>query len=327
MCGKKISKARLLDGLKVFQGIIQTAAKNQVAAQVAANFEICQALNSSKEKNILATGYYQPILQGSLIRQGDFQYPLYGIPPDMVLAGTYQEEYTEKVGRIENGRFVPYWTRAEIDTNDKLLLGSELVYLKDPFDAFTLHVQGSGLVQLSGESIAKISYAGSNGWPYKSIGKLLVDEGKIPLEEVSMPKIRHYLNEHLDDLPRILHYNDRYIFFRLEKDPAGQNPIGTMGQPLTPGRSVALDMDCFPIGGLYFLESQQPEIEKNNVVAWQPMQRFVLHQDSGSAIKGSGRLDFFWGRGNYAEIAAGNMKQLSRLYMLVPKNMEQAVKN
>ena len=134
-----------------------------------------------------------------------------------------------------------------------------------------------------------------------------------------MPRISRYLHEHLDERQRIFHYNERYVFFRLAAQTPGSGPVGSMGAALPPGRSVALDQECFPLGGLYFLQTERPPAQDEAAGGWQPLNRFVLHQDTGAAIKGSGRLDFFWGSGVYSERAAGLMKQPGRLYLLLPK--------
>lgn len=193
--------------------------------------------------------------------------------------------------------------------------------MADPIEVFILQVQGSGLVEFENGEVQQLLFAGTNGREYRSIGRLLADEGRLPLAEITMPSIRQYLHEHLDERQRILHYNERYVFFRLVEQGLDQGPVGSMGAVLTPGRSVALDLDTFPVGGLYYLTTERPPEKIESPVAWQPLTRFVLHQDTGAAIKGSGRLDFFWGSGAYPEHAAGLMKQPGSLYMLMKKRL------
>lgn len=146
---------------------------------------------------------------------------------------------------------------------------------------------------------------------------MLVNEGKMTLEEVTMPAIRTYLAAHPQEIARILRHNESFIFFDWGGKTA--SPTGSMGEPLTAGRSVALDQTCYPTGALGYLLSQKPQLAADNTIRWQPMARFVLNQDSGSAIKGANRLDLFWGSDRYAEIAAGNMKQAGKLYFLIKK--------
>ncbi len=211
---------------------------------------------------------------------------------------------------------VPYWTRAEIDSTN-VLAGNELVYLKDDFDAFLLHVQGSGKIELRNGTIKNIQYRTNNGHNYSSIGKLLVDENKLLLKDVDMPAIRHYLRQNPQERSRIFNHNKRYIFFGWGDE---NHPRGSIGAPLTPERSIAIDKKSLPLGTICYLVSRRPVIdETGQITTWETMHRFVVAQDTGSAIRGPGRVDFFWGNGNYAEIAAGAMKEEGKLYFLISK--------
>jgi len=216
ICGAESETAGdLLASLLKFQKLFHSLPDIALPDAVAANFKVCQARNSRGGGDILVTGYYQPVFHGSLIKQPPFIYPIYGLPPDLVKARHYGAAGGRPfVGRLEDGRLLPYWRRAAIE-DKQLLAGDELLYLRDPVDVFVLQVQGSGLIRLPDGRLLRARYAGSNGRDYKSIGRLLVDEGKIPLKAVSMEAIRAYLTSHLDERRRILHYNDRYIFFVL----------------------------------------------------------------------------------------------------------------
>ncbi len=318
VCDKTYQAGRMLDSLLEFRKLFNTLPPQKLSAAIRREFTIYQALNSTGGENILITGYYQPVLKGSLIRKPPYIYPIYGLPPDLVTARRYDASghVNTVIGRLENGRLQPYWQRGEIEDR-AMLAGHELLYLSDAFDAFVLHVQGSGLVMLPDGSKRQILYAGSNGWPYKSIGRLLVDEGKMALAEVSMPAIRQYLLSHLDERRHILHYNKRYIFFRMTDWGTDKEPIGAMGHELTPGRSVALDANCFPLGGLAYLKTEIPVIKDGKVSGRHTLRRFVLSQDTGAAIKGSGRLDMFWGHGNAAQKTAGVMREPGKLFLLI----------
>ena len=318
-CGKAYGAGDFLASLQRFAELLARLPADELAAAVAKEFDVCQVVNSQGGDDILVTGYYQPRFKASREYRPPFVYPLYRPPADLIAAQVFAEGVSRRtVGRLQGGRLVPYWSRAEIETSDRLK-GNELCYLQDPVDAFILQVQGSGLVEFADGSVWQILFAGTNGRPYRSIGRLLADEGRIPLAEIDMPRIRRYLHEHLDERQRILHYNERYIFFRLQAQSPEGGPLGSMGAVLTPGRSVALDQGTFPLGGLYFLQTERPAEGLGVPGAWLPMTRFVLHQDTGGAIKGSGRLDFFWGSGDYPERAAGLMKQPGRLYLLMKK--------
>lgn len=281
------------------------------------NFLIYQAggQTNREQRNMLVTGYYEPLFPGSLTRNPPFLTPLYSPPKS--LSVLISEDGQKKIGRYNSKNiFVPFWSRAEIENNN-LLQGNELVFLKDPFDAFLLHVQGSGRIQLPDHSILSVRFAGSNGLEYNSIGKLLVDEKIMALEDVTIPAIRTYLHRHPEQLHRVLQHNPRFIFFNW-----GDNlsPKGSSGERLTPGRSIAIDASALPGGTIGYLISQRPVVDPaGNITHWQKLNRFVFPQDSGSAIKGTGRVDIFWGSGDYAELAANHMKEAGKLYFLIKK--------
>jgi len=262
---------------------------------------------------ILATGYFEPLVEGSLQRQAPFIYPLYRVPPDLVSRdGT--------IGRLERGELVPYWSRKEIEA-ENLLAGLELVYLDDPVAAFILQVQGSGRVKLRDGTIRPILFGAKNGRPYRSIGRLLVDRGEMQLEQVDLPAIIDYLETHPEQRREILNYNESFVFFRWGEE--GQpGPLGNLGEPLTAGRSVALDPEYYPPGALAWLQTRKPLFdEQDKVVGWSPLNRLVLNQDAGSAIRGVGRVDLFLGFGARARITAGLMKTPGRLYLLMGKKL------
>ncbi len=300
--------------LDIIENYTQPFARDKALRE---HFNIFQARGRYNKPNgqMLVTGYYEPLLEGSLLKSAPYLYPLYSPPVDLHKAETQSGK--TKIGRLDTeGSFRPYWTRAEIE-NTNVLEGNELVYLKDPFEAFLLHVQGSGKVKLQDGSIRSIQYRANNGHAYSSIGKLLVDENKLALKEVDIPSIRHYLTDNPQEMTRILHHNKRFVFFGWGDE---ENPLGTLGTPLTPQRSIAVDPSSLPMGAIGYLVSHKPVIDEDDqIVRWETMHRFVFPQDTGSAITGPGRVDFFWGNGKYAEIAAGAMKEKGRLYFLVNK--------
>jgi membrane-bound lytic murein transglycosylase A len=266
---------------------------------------------------MLVTGYYLPLLEGSLKKKSPFLHPLYKTPNSLHIRNTSQNG-NSKIGRFDDkGNLVPFWTRAEIE-DTRVLAGNELVYLKDPVDAFFLQIQGSGRIKLRDGSIRSVHFSASNGHEYKSIGKLLVDEQKITKEDISMQTIKQYLREHRSEIKRILHSNSKFIFFKWEDG----EPQGSLGEGLTPGRSIAVDREALPVGAIAYIITQRPVIDPiGTVTGWEPLRRFVLPQDSGAAIKGTGRADVFWGEGLYAETAAGHMKEKGQLYFLVKKRL------
>ncbi len=321
------SASWLIETLTAFNRILQQAeTPTELNRLVQEQFEIYQAAGRQGSNEMLTTGYYEPVLEGSLEKKAPFLYPLYSVPPDLVNLTGAESPSGNTGGRIQNGKLVPYWSRSEIEKFD-LLAGQELVYLADPVEAFILHVQGSGRVRLRDGSVRRLQYAAKNGRPYRSIGKLLIDEGRMEKEQVDLPAIVQYLKDHPGERERILHHNESYVFFRWG-DTGEEGPLGSLGQPLVAGRSIALDKNCFPAGALCFLQSQKPVLNENgDIDGWTQMSRFVLNQDSGSAIKGPGRLDLFWGSDQYARAAAGRMKHPGRLYFLVKKKYQGGEEN
>ena len=263
---------------------------------------------------MLITGYYQPVFAGRLDRQPPFIYPLYRVPDDLLIHRSQGKKSI--IGRRDNDTIVPYWTRAEIERHG-LLLGQELVWLKDPFDAFTLHIQGSGIIRLADGSQRGIHYAAKNGHPYRSIGAFMVSSSRMQSADVTMDSLRRYIEHHPEERELIFHHNPSFIFFKLgEAGPA----IGSLGQPLTPGRSVAADHRWYPPGSLVAIDSRRPVMtDDGQVREWQPLQRLATVQDTGSALVGPNRLDIFWGTGDQAGMEAGQMKEGGKVYLLLLK--------
>jgi membrane-bound lytic murein transglycosylase A len=210
---------------------------------------------------------------------------------------------------------VPYYTRAEIEGPQRPLAGNELVWVDDAVDRFFLHVQGSGRVRLPDGEILALDYADQNGHRYVAIGKVLVERGVMPLEEVSLPSLRAWLAAHPDKRRGLFNANPSYVFFRL-RDARRPEPIGTLGVPLTPRRSLAVDPDHIPLGLPVWLATRLPAGDHGG--GEPPFRRLVFAQDTGGAINGAVRADLFTGQGLPAEWLAGRMKQDGRLFMLEP---------
>lgn len=273
--------------------------------------------------SMLVTGYFEPEYPASLVRRKPYLYPLYGVPDDLVESENGRPG-KKRVFRRQDNMLFSYWSRKEIETRN-LLAGRELVYLADPVAAFVLQVQGSGRLRLTDGSLRRIRYAGNNGLPYKSIGRLLVEKGIMPLEQVSMPSIIKYLRGHPAELRQILYYNDRYIFFAWDhrSHSEGQGPVGSIGAPLVAGRSVALDPRSYPPGLVGFLNTTQPRFDKKGrLFSWVSLHRLVVNQDSGAAIAGPFRLDLFCGHGPYAQKTAGIMRQRADFYVVLKKTAD-----
>ena len=308
----------LIRSLVFFDRLIASRPSPQLLSlELTTFFDIYQAAGRehvTPAGTMLVTGYYQPVFQGSLVRTPPFLHPLYSIPGNLVVRHNHRDGSVQP-GRFQGGLFTSYWSREEIE-REGYARGSELVWLKDPFDAYLLHIQGSGLIRLRDGSLRGIHYAINNGRPYTSIGKYMVDTGKITLEEAGIDTIRQYLVDHPAELREILYTNQSFIFFQWTQ---GHDAIGNLDRPLTDGRSIAVDQGYFPAGGLAFLQSRKPVSSQNGEQGWMALNRFVLVQDTGSAIRGPGRVDLFWGTGRQAGAAAGKMKENGRLFFLLLK--------
>jgi membrane-bound lytic murein transglycosylase A len=318
IAGQTVSHTRLVRSLQLFQDILaQKPSPAELDRLIKEQFEIIQAAGTKEGRpgrDLLVTGYFQPIFSGSLTREAPFLYPLYGVPGDLVQQGNASNK-GPAFGRLEKGQLVPYWTRAEIEKQQRAA-GHELVWLKDPFEAYLVHIQGSAIIQFRDGSRRGIHFAAKNGHPYRSIGSHLIRTGRLTRQKTTMQTIRDYIADHPSERDEILHSNPSFIFFEWTDTTA---VIGSLGTKLTAGRSMAADHNVFPPGTLGFLVSRQPKVAEDNSVRWAPLHRFVLVQDSGSAIKGSGRLDLFWGTGPRAGSEAGLMRENGALYFFLAR--------
>jgi membrane-bound lytic murein transglycosylase A len=264
----------------------------------------------------LITGYYEPMLHGVRKRGGAYQTPLYKVPDDLItidLASVYPNLKGMRLrGRLSGKTVVPYSTRAEIER--ARLPGKELVWVDDPVEAFFLEVQGSGRVQLDdADEVVRIAYADQNGHPYKAIGRWLVEQGELTREQASAQGIKAWIAAHPERRQELFNVNPSYVFFREERLPdPSVGPKGALGVPLTPSRSVAIDPAFLPLGAPIFLSTTEPASEV-------PVQRLMMGQDTGGAIRGAVRADFFFGFGGQAAENAGRMKQRGQLWVLLPK--------
>jgi len=270
----------------------------------------------------LITGYYEPLLHGSLVKTERFLYPLYRRPDDLVivdLGELYPELQGKRFrGRVHGNRVVPYYSRAQINRASERpgpaatpLSGLELLWVDDPVALFFLEIQGSGRVQLPDGRILPVSYADQNGHPYVAIGRTLVESGALKLAEATMPAIRAWLAAHPDQAQTVLNSNPSYVFFML-REPDSSGPVGALNVPLLPERSIAVDPSFIPLGSPVWLDTALPGSEPR------PYRRLEFAQDTGGAIRGPARADLFLGFGRNAEQLAGAMRQRGKLYVLLP---------
>jgi membrane-bound lytic murein transglycosylase A len=294
----------------------QTALPDSLRRFFEENFIPYQVTNPDNSSDGLITGYYEPLLNGSRTRTSRFRYPLYASPADLLvidLAAVYPELKGMRLrGRLQGNRVVPYFSRAEIDNGAAPLKGKELFWVDDAVDLFFLQIQGSGQIRLAGGEMVRIGYADQNGYPYKSIGKALVERGELTLDKASMQGIKDWAKRNPGKLTELLNVNASYVFFR-ELPNHLSGPLGALGVPLTAGRSLAVDPRTIPLGAPVFLATTWPNDAK-------PLNRLMLAQDTGGAIKGVVRADFFWGFGSDAGKQAGGMKQAGKMWVLLPKD-------
>lgn len=261
----------------------------------------------------LFTGYFEPILEAAREKSDTFFEPIYALPEDHVSVnlGAFDPALKGKaiVGRVEGRKLVPYRERGEIDAGAITGIARTLFWARDPLDVFILQVQGSGIVELPDGTRQRIGFAGHNGHGYGSLGRWLIEQGELAPNRATWADIRGWLETNPDRARAALAVNRRYIFFR-EID--GDGPLGAAGVPLTAERSMAVDTDHIPLNVPVWLDIEHPDGQTR-------LQRLMLAQDVGSAIKGVVRGDFYWGTGRAALDNAGRMKSTGSYYMLVPK--------
>ncbi|MDR2678194.1 MAG: MltA domain-containing protein [Zoogloeaceae bacterium] len=290
--------------------------ENGIRAFFERNFRPYAVVEGNGAREGLMTGYYEPLISGSLVRDARNTVPVLPPPADLftIELGSLHADLQHRRlrGRLVDGKVLPYFSRAEI--NQKIAAGqwpeTPLLWVADPVEFFFLQIQGSGRVKLPDGRQIRIGYADQNGHPYRSIGRLLAERGELALSATSMQGIQAWGRAHPEKLSALLDENPSYVFFRLLPDDRAPKtgPIGALGVPLTPERSIAVDPRAIPLGAPVWLSSP----------AGLALERLVLAQDTGGAIRGGVRADFFWGFGNAAGEKAGRMKQSGRLWVLLP---------
>ncbi|MGA6925944.1 MAG: MltA domain-containing protein [Desulfosarcina sp.] len=286
---------------------------------IAGGYRVYRSIGGPQSGRVLFTGYYEPHLRGSLTRDERYRYPVYAMPTDLLIIDLtpFSKALAGKriVGRIQGDTLVPYPDRQAIEADANFILNAPpLAWVDDRIDLFFLQIQGSGRIYLNNGEFIRVHYHGANGRPYRSIGRLLIDQGKIPAEEMSMQRLKSYLRGHPDEVDAVLNHNPSYVFFKTETS----GPVGALGVDLTPGRSVAVDRGVFPMAAPAFLQTRIPVVDgTGRIDRWMDFSAFALNQDTGGAIRGPGRVDIFWGNGPYAQIAAGHMQHEGSFYLLI----------
>ena len=299
--GAELMKESLLTFRQIIKDGSSLAEKKK---QISRDFDVYRAAGQDGQGAVLFTGYYVPVLHGSLTRTEKYKYPLYKPPPELV--------------NKNNSQAVPYYSRKEIDA-EGCLQGKklEILWVADPVELFFMHIQGSGEISLEEGTVLTVSTAKTNGRPYRSVPGYLLEKGIISGRDASNRNIKRFLKEKKEQkLYEILGYNERYIFFNFV-----EKPTGSLGEPVTPGRTIATDPEMFPPGALAFIRLRKPVFDQKEDLTSQRISfsRFVLNQDKGAAIKGPGRVDLFCGFGGIAESMAESLKEKGELYFLIKK--------
>ena len=291
-------------------------ADDEAAARsfVEATFDAWAVASADGSAEGMVTGYYEPVLAGSRTRSERFRYPVYGVPADLVavdLESVNPDLKGQRLrGRLEGMRVVPYWTRSQIETMTPFR-APVLAWVEDPVELFFLQIQGSGQIALATGERMRLGYGDQNGHPYRSMGRFLVERKEMTLEQASMQGIKAWAAANPRKLREALDANPSFVFFREVPDNSS-GPIGTLGAPLTAGYSIAVDARNIPLGAPVYLATTWP-------LSTQPMERLVAAQDTGGAIRGAVRADFYWGSGDEAGTLAGRMRQPGRMWILWPK--------
>lgn len=308
----------LAAGLRRFMTFLETGPDaDELRGFIRENGAVYTRKKDGRPVDVLFTGYFEPEIAGRLERCDTFRYPVYGRPDDLVVVrlAAFSAGCDEKtlVGRLNGKEVVPYFERGEIDDGALEGRAEPVAWVSDPVALFFLHVQGSGRIALEDGRHINVHYDISNGLPYKSIGRYLIDRGGVAAADMSMQAIADYIRNHPEEKKDILQYNPRYIFFK----KTTHDVRGALNVALTPERSVALDQSISPPGALLFIKSQKPVCDASGEIEkWVGFSRFAANQDAGAAIRGPGRADLFWGSGEYAQTAAGHMQHPGSIYFI-----------
>ena len=315
---RKVSIGKLEETLVEFQTLLnKDLPQKKFSQQVEKQYEFI-SVGQDKDKRMLFTGYYTPVIEASRNHAPGYEYPIYQKPENLARTRyIYQQRYSgDPYARLffTDG---PNYTRKDIDElhllDDRQL---EIAWLRDDMERYFLHIQGSGILRFPNGDLQGVQYTGSNGYAYESVGRKLLREGIISISEGSMQGIKRHFREHPDDISKYVYENKRYIFFK----PSDGIPRGASGAAVVGGRSIAVDPKYFPYGALGFMKAKKPILgDEGEVKRWEKMSRFVVAQDTGAAIRGPGHVDLYFGIGKRAGASAGRYMQKGKLFFLLKK--------
>ena len=274
------------------------------------------------------TGYYEPVVAGSRIRTSEYTVPMYRRPPDLILEAPSMAGGVPankgRAFRMEGDTRVPYHDRAAIDGGALAGKGLEICWLKDPIDAFFIHIQGSARIRLEDGAVLRLNYDGHNGNPYTAVGGVLVRRNAVPKEEMSMDRIRQWMQENPAEAPALRQENRAFVFFRIAALANNEEAVGAQGIPLTADRSIAVDRVLHAYGTPFWIDAQLPLA---GLSSQDVFRRLMIAQDTGSAIVGPARADIYFGAGDDAGGVAGRIKHPGRFVMLLPKALDPAARH
>ncbi len=306
----QISHAKVIASLKEFDKLLASGLSiRDLNNAIKQKFDVYMSVGCDDRGTVLFTGYYTPIFNGSFTRTDRFRYPLYKAPSDLV-----KNSKGEILGRRgPDGNITPYPARREIESSG-MLKGTELVWLSDPFEVYIAHVQGSAKIKFPNGNLITVGYAANNGQDYKGISEALVNEGKIPADQISLAAMIDYFKKNPSQVDTYVNNNPRFVFFRQDEG----EPMGSLNEPVIAKRSIATDKSIFPRASLTFISTNLPKLE-NGAVVKRTYDGFALDQDTGGAIRAPGRCDVYMGQGDTAGQLAGQVRQEGRLYYLFLK--------
>ena len=286
------------------QLLLKANSPEELQQAIAKEFVLYSSVGNDNQGTVSFTGYFEPVYQASRVPTAEYRYPIYRKPANFSSWSS------------------PHPTRAQLEGKDGLsgnkniLAGNELVWMRDRLEAFLVQVQGSARFNLTDGTTMSVGYDGSTNYPYISIGKELVRDGIFTLEELTLPKLIAYFQANPKALDKYIPRNNRFIFFR---DTKQQKPTGNLGVEVTGDRSIATDKSLMPRGGLALIVAPIPVVTETGEIKTDLVDRYVLDQDTGSAIKGAGRVDVFLGSGASAGDRAGLLHGNGQLYYLLLK--------
>lgn len=313
-------KAAWIGVCEAAQGLSAKPSTAQIRALLEQWLTPFQIINADGSSDGLITGYYEPLIRGSRWKSAKFPVAVHGVPEDILnidIAEVYPETKSLRLrGRLDGKKVLPYWSRSQIEAQGERFPAKTLLWAADPLEFFFLQVQGSGQIELSDGSRVRIAYADQNGHPYKSIGRWLVEKGELKVDQASMQGIQAWVRANPTRLNELLNANPSYVFFR-EEPANGEGPKGSLGVPLAAGRAVAIDTRTIPLGAPVYLATTRPD--------GAAIHRLMMAQDTGGAIRGRVRADFYWGFGSDAGAQAGRMRSQGKLWLLWPKGAAMPV--